>query len=152
MATKKTATPDPFAFATAFDPSKMTETYRDFAEKGLAQSKDAYDKLRAVAEDATKTVEQTLESAQAGSVELSLKAIDAMRTNAENSLTHMESLLGVKTIGELVELQSAFVRSQTESAVDQAKELQDAMRKVAEDVTQQGKAAYEKAAKSFPTA
>ena len=45
MATKKTATPDAFGFAAAFDPSRMTESYRDFAEKGMAQSKDAYDKM-----------------------------------------------------------------------------------------------------------
>lgn len=148
MATKKTVAPDAFAFAAAFDPSKMTESYRDFAEKGLAQSKDAYEKMRATAEDATKTVEQTLESAQAGSVAFGLKAIDAARVNADKSLSHLEALLGVKTVAELVELQTAFFRSQAETAVDQAKDMQDAMRKLAEDVTQHGKAAYEKAAKT----
>ena len=149
MATKKTATPDAFAFAAAFDPSRMTESYRDFAEKGMAQSKDAYDKMKATAEDATKTVEQTLETAQAGSVEFSLKAIDAIRSNTDKSLSHLEALLGVKTVAELFELQTAFVRSQTEAAVDQAREMQDAMRKLAEDVTHHGKAAYEKAAKNI---
>ncbi len=151
MATKKTATPDAFAFA-AFDPAKLTESYRDFAEKGLVQSKDAYDKLKVAAEDATKTVEQTFESAQAGSVELSLKAIDTIRTNADSSLSHVEALLGVKSVAELFELQTAFVRSQAEAAVDQAKDLQDAVRKVAEDVSKPGKAAYEKAAKTFKVA
>lgn len=152
MATKKTATPETFAFAAAFDPSKMGETYREFAEKGMAQSKEAYDKMKASAEDATKTVEQTLETAQAGSVEFGLKAIDAMRANTEKSLSHLEAMLGVKTVSELVELQTAFVRSQAETAVEQAREMQDAMRKLTEDVTQHGKAAYEKAAKSIQTA
>jgi len=151
MATKKTPAEDAFAFA-AFDPTKMTETYREFAEKGLVQSKDAYDKLKVAAEDATKTIEQTLESAQAGSVELSLKAIDAVRTNADASLAHAEALLGVKSVAELVELQTAFMRSQAEAAVDQAKDLQEAARKVAEDVSKHGKAAYEKAAKTFKSA
>jgi phasin len=151
MATKKTVTEDAFAFA-AFDPAKMTESYREFAEKGLVQSKDAYDKLKTAAEDATKTVEQTLESAQSGSVELSLKAIDTVRTNADSSLSHVEALLGVKSIADLFELQTAFVRSQAEAAVDQAKVLQEAARKVAEEVSKPGKAAYEKAAKTYKAA
>ena len=148
MATKKTSAEDSFAFA-AFDPTKMTETYREYAEKSLVQSKEAYDKLKQAAEDATKTIEQTMESAQAGSVELSLKAIDAVRTNADSSLSHMEALLGVKSMAELVELQTAFLRSQAETAVDQAKDLQEAARKVAEDMAKHGKDAYEKTAKSF---
>jgi len=151
MATKKTAAEDVFAFA-AFDPAKLTESYREFAEKGMVQSKEAYAKLKDAAEDATKTVEQTLESAQAGSVELSLKAIDTVRTNADNSLSHAEALLGVKSVAELFELQSAFFRSQAEAAVEQAKELQEAARKVAEDVSKPGKAAYEKAAKNIKAA
>ncbi|WP_419909756.1 phasin [Hoeflea sp.] len=148
MATKKTATEDVFAYA-AMDPAKLTETYREFAEKGLVQSKDAYDKLKTAAEDATKTVEQTLENAQAGTVELSIKAIEAVRANADNSLTHLEALLGVKSVAELVELQSAFIRKQAEAAVDQAKDIQEAARKVADHVSKPGKDAYEKAAKNF---
>ena len=39
MATKKTAaTEDAFSFA-SMDPAKLTESYREFAEKGLVQSK-----------------------------------------------------------------------------------------------------------------
>ncbi|MCY6382343.1 phasin [Hoeflea prorocentri] len=148
MAAKKTANEDVFAFATV-DPTKLTESYREFAEKGLVQSKEAYDKLKTAAEDATKTVEQTLESAQAGTVEISMKAIDAVRTNADNSLTHIEALLGVKSVAELVELQTGFMRKQAEAAVDQAKELHEAARKVADKVSKPGKDAYEKAAKNF---
>ena len=100
---------------------------------------------------ATKTVEATLESAQAGSVELGLKAIEALRTNAENSLSHMEALLGVKSVSELFELQTAFLRKQAEVAVEQAKTLQETSKKVAEKVTAPGKSAAEKAMKSFKT-
>lgn len=146
MATKKIE--DVFSIA-SIDPSKFSESFRDFAEKGAAQTKEAYAKMKEAAEDATKTVESTLESAQAGSVELGLKAIDALRTNAENSLSHMEALLGVKSVAELFELQTAFLRKQAEVAVEQAKTLQETSRKVAERVTAPGKSAAEKAMKSF---
>ena len=149
MATKKTD--DVFSMA-SFDPSKVSESFRDFAEKGATQTKEAYAKMKDAAEDATKTVEATLESAQAGSVELGLKAIDALRTNAENSLSHMEALLGVKSVAELFELQTAFLRKQAEVTVEQAKTMQEATRKVAEQVAAPGKSAAEKAMKGFKAA
>ena len=146
MATKKTD--DVFSIA-SIDPSKLSESFREFAEKGATQTKEAYAKMKEAAEDATKTVEATLESAQAGSVELGLKAIEALRTNAENSLSHMEALLGVKSVAELFELQTAFLRKQAEVAVEQAKTLQETSKKVAEKVVAPGKSAAEKAMKSF---
>ncbi|MEI2297934.1 phasin [Ensifer sp. MJa1] len=149
MATKKTD--DVFSLA-SFDPAKFTDSFRDFAEKGAAQSKEAYAKMKTAAEEATKTVEATLESAQTGTVELGLKAIDALRTNAENSLSHMEALLGVKSLSELVELQTGFIRKQAELAVEQAKSMQEATKKVAENVAKPGKDAAEKAMASFKKA
>jgi len=146
MATKKIE--DVFSLA-SFDPAKVTETFRDFAEKGAAQSKDAYSKMKTAAEDATKTVEATLESAQSGSVALGLKAIEALRTNAENSLSHMEALMGVKSVSELFELQTAFIRKQAELAMEQAKSMQEATKKIAETVTKPGKDAAEKAFAGF---
>eukprot|EP00300_Choanocystis_sp_HF-7_P026012 c28506_g1_i1.p1 GENE.c28506_g1_i1~~c28506_g1_i1.p1 ORF type:complete len:150 (+),score=25.90 c28506_g1_i1:67-516(+) len=149
MATKKTD--DVFSIA-SIDPSKVSESFREFAERGAAQSKEAYAKMKEAADDATKTVEATLESAQAGSVELGLKAIEALRTNAENSLSHMEALLGVKSVSELFELQTAFLRKQAEVVVEQARTLQETSKKVAEKVSAPGKSAAEKAMKSFKTA
>ncbi|MBP1861929.1 phasin [Rhizobium herbae] len=146
MATKKI---DDVFSLTSFDPAKVTETFRDFAEKGAAQSKDAYSKMKTAAEDATKTVEATLESAQSGSVALGLKAIEALRTNAENSLSHMEALMGVKSVSELFELQTAFIRKQAELAMEQAKSMQEATKKIAETVAKPGKDAAEKAFAGF---
>jgi phasin len=149
MATKKTD--DVFSLS-SFDPAKITDSFRDFAEKGAAQSKEAYAKMKTAAEEATKTVEATLENAQSGSVELGLKAINALRTNAENSLSHMEALLGVKSLSELLDLQTAFIRKQAEVAVEQAKTMQEATRKVAENVAKPGKDAAEKVVSTFKKA
>ncbi|MBP1842200.1 phasin [Rhizobium petrolearium] len=144
-------TDDIFSFS-AFDPARLTEGLREFAEKGATQSREAYAKMKTAAEEATKTVETTLQSAQAGSVELGLKAIDVMRTNADMSLSHMEALLGVKSVSELIELQTAYIRKQAEVTVEQAKSLQDATRKLAEDVAKPGKDAAEKVMATFKAA
>ncbi len=144
-------TDDIFSFS-AFDPAKLTDSFREFAEKGAAQSREAFAKVKAATEEATKTVETTMQSAQAGSVEVGLKAIDALRTNADLSLSHMEALLGVKSMAEFVELQTTFIRKQAELTVDQARGIQDATRKLAEAVSQPGKEAAEKAMSTFKAA
>lgn len=143
MATRKSNEAEIFSFP-AFDPAKLTDTYREFAEKGVAQSKEAYAKMKTAAEDATKTMESTMDTAQAGTVELGLKAIETMRVNSENTFSHFEALLGVKSVAEFMELQSSFLRKQIETNVDQAKTWQEAVRKVSEDVTKPGRSAVEK--------
>ena len=133
----------------AFDPSKFSESFRDFAEKGATQSKEAFAKLKTATEEAGKTVEATVQNAQAGSVEIGLKAIDVLRTNAESSLAHMEALLRVKSVAELFELQTAFIRKQAEVTVEQAKSIQETTKKVAEKLAKPAKDAVEKAMASF---
>lgn len=147
MAVKKT-TEDAFSMA-AFDPSKFADNFRDMADKSAEKSREAYGKMKEVAEDATKTIEATMQSAQAGTVELGLKTIDAVRANAEASLAHAEALLGVKSVSELFELQTAFFRKQAETAMTQVKTLQEASRVVAEKVAKPGKDAAEKVMSSF---
>ena len=149
MATIKTD--DVFSIA-SFDPSKLAESFRDFAEKGAQQSKEAYAKLKSAGEEAGKTLEATVQSAQAGSVEIGLKAIDALRVNAESSLSHMEALLGVKSVAEFVELQTSFLRKQAEVTVEQAKALQETTKQVAEKVAKPSKEAAEKVMASFKAA
>ncbi|MBX4939783.1 phasin [Rhizobium binae] len=149
MATIKTD--DVFSIA-SFDPSKLAESFREFAEKGAQQSKDAYAKLKTAGEEAGKTLEATVQTAQAGTVEIGLKAIDVLRVNAESSLSHMEALLGVKSIAEFVELQTSFVRKQAEIAVDQAKSMQETTKQVAEKLAKPSKEAAEKAMASFKVA
>jgi phasin len=145
---KKTATDDVFSF-TAFDPSKLSDGFRDFAEKSSFKTKETLAKVKEATEEASKTVEATLQSAQAGTVELGMAAIGMVRSNTESSLAHLEALLGVKSVSELFELQTAFFRKQTETVVEQAKVFSETSKKVAEDVSKPGKAAAEKAMSSF---
>jgi phasin len=136
----------------AFDIGKLTDGYRELADKSVTQTKEAYAKVKTAAEDATKAIETVLETAQAGTVELSLKAIDAARVNADNSLSHLEALLGVKSVAQMIELQTSFFRKQAELFVDQAKTMQEAGRKVAEDVSKPVKAVAEKAVNEIKAA
>src|SRR3546814_3893355 len=86
-------TDDVFSFG-AFDPAKLTEGFRDFAEKSAAQSRDAYAKMKTATEEATRTAETTLQSAQSGSVEIGLKAIEA---RSEEHTSELQSLMRISS-------------------------------------------------------
>jgi phasin len=145
--TKKAAT-DVFSFS-SFDPSKFSDTFRDFAENSSVKTKETLAKVKEATEEVSKTVEATLQNAQSGTVELSMTAIGMIRSNTESSLAHLEALLGVKSVSELFELQSSYLRKQAETAVEQVKALGETSKKVAENVSKPGKYAAEKAMSSF---
>ncbi|TPI09540.1 phasin [Mesorhizobium sp. B4-1-3] len=136
----------------SFDASNATDQIRAFAEKGVEQSKEAYSKLKTGAEETQKVLQSTYETAKTISSDVSLKAIAALRANAEASFSHLEALVGAKTLSEVVELQTAFLRKRVEMAVEQAKEFQTAATKAVEDVSRPVKTAFEKAIKDAKAA
>lgn len=129
----------------SFDAAKANEQIRAFAEKGVEQSKEAYAKLKSGAEETQKVLESTYETAKSASSDLSLKTVSAFRSNAEAGFSHLEALIGARSLSEVIELQTAFVRKQVETTVQQAKEFQVVATKAAEDVSKPIKVAVEKA-------
>ena len=75
-----------------------------------------------------------------------------MRANAEAGFSHLEALLGVKSVSEFVELQTAFLRKRVETTVEQAKDLQSVASKAAVDVSKPMKDVFEKAIKELKVA
>ena len=136
----------------SFDASKAADQVRAFAEKGIEQSKEAYAKLKNGAEETQKALESTFETVKSAGSDLSLKTIAALRSNSEATFAHLEALVGAKSLSEVVELQTAFVRKTVETAVEQAKELQAVSSKAAEDVSKPIKTAFEKSWKELKVA
>ena len=136
----------------AFDTSKATDQIRAFTDKGVEQSKEAYAKVKSSAEETKKAFDQSFEIAKAVSSDLSLKTISAFRANAEVGFAHLEALVSAKTLSEVVELQTAFLRKQVEKTVEQAKEFQAVTTKAVEDVSKPIKTAFEKAVKELKVA
>ena len=136
----------------SFDASKAADQVRAFAEKGIEQSKEAYSKLKTGAEEAQKALESTFETVKSAGSDLSLKTIAALRANSEATFAHLEALIGAKSLSEVVELQTTFVRKAVETAVEQAKELQAVGSKAAEEVSKPIKTAFEKSWKELKVA
>ena len=132
-----------------FDMPKMEvpAAFREFAEKGVAQTKDAYEKIKAVAEQNTAMLETVYSTASKGSTEYGLKVIEVARTNTNTYFDFVEKLFGVKSPSELVELTTAHSRTQFETATAQGKELAALAQKVATETAEPIKTGVSKALK-----
>jgi len=140
---------DAFAMPQIADPAEFVEQFRSIAEENLSKSKAALEKAREVYEEVQKEAESGLHSAQEHSSKISLAAIDSLRVNTETTFGHLEKLVGVKSVSEFVEAQTAFLRQQAEMAVDTAKTMQGLYQKAGEDMSAPAKAAAEKAMGAF---
>jgi phasin len=124
------------------DPAKLTEAFRSMSEKSVEQSRQAYQRMKSAADEATKSLETTMENAHQGSLNLSKKAVDAMRRNAELGFSHIESLMSAKSVAEIIELQSSYVRKQVELTTDQVKEMQSLTQSLAKEMLKPGRDAF----------
>ena len=58
---------------------EMPAAFREFAERGVAQAKDTYEKMKAAAEEATDVLETTYSTATKGASDYGLKVIEVAR-------------------------------------------------------------------------
>ena len=126
---------------------EVPAAFREFAEKGVAQSKEAYEKLKAVAEENTEMLEAVYATASKGTTDYGMKMIEIARANANAMFDFTESLFGVKSPSELVELSTKHARTQFETLSGQSKELASLAEKVATETAEPIKAGVGKAMK-----
>lgn len=106
---------------------------RDAAEKAVAKSKEAYETIRKEAEENTAAVEDSVAQLSSGLRELNLKALNAAEQNALAGFDFFKKVIEAKTVAEVVQLQSAFVRDRFEAATSVSKDLQESAKKVVEN-------------------
>ena len=124
---------------------EVPAVFREFAEKGLAQTKENYEKLKAVAEDATDAIEESYANASKGASEYGLKLIGNARANSNAAFDLLGSLMGAKSYAEVVELTSGYARQQFETLTGQFKELNAVAQKASNE-------AFEPIKEGFTTA
>jgi phasin len=112
---------------------EMPAAFREFAERGVAQCKDTYEKMKAAAEEATDVLETTYSTATRGASDYGLKVIEAARVNTNAAFDFAGELITAKTLSEVIELSSAHARKQFEAYTEQGKELTALAQKVATD-------------------
>jgi len=125
---------------------KMPENFQVIAEDGVAKTREAYDKLAAVAKDQAKAAEEMMLAAQAGAKSLGEKVVSNTIANTEAAFDAAEALVRAKTLPEAAQLQAGFVQKQMAVAGAQTKELFELSTKVAKQTFETMNAV---AAKSF---
>jgi len=124
---------------------EMPAAFREFAERGVAQAKDTYEKMKAAAEEATDVLETTYTTASKGASDYGLKMIETARTNTNAAFDFFGELIAAKSPSELIELSSTHMRKQFETLTEQSKELGALAQKVATETAEPIKSGMSKA-------
>src|SRR6202167_2697459 len=124
---------------------EMPAAFREFAERGVAQCKDTYEKMKAAAEEATDVLETTYSTASKGTSEYGLKVIEAARVNTNAAFDFVGELMAAKSLSEAIELSSTHTRKQFEALTEQGKELGALAQKVATETAEPIKSGMNKA-------
>ncbi|WP_319772770.1 phasin [Breoghania sp.] len=155
--TKSTSTAKPSAAMPNFEAFSMPKmevpaAVREMTEKGLNQSREAYEKFKSAAEEATDMIEDSYEATRQGVMDINLCAIEAAKANTDATYDFMKSLFGVKSVSEAIELQTTFARSQFDALTKQTKDMQELSTKLASDLGEPVKDAFGKAFKDIKAA
>ncbi len=111
----------------------VPESVRALAEKTVNQSREAYERGKDALEEAIDALERSFDAAGQGATAFNRKLIDLAQRNLNSAFDLAKSLAGAKTLGEIVELQSAFLpppvrRVRQPGGRDQGVEQQDRRR------------------------
>lgn len=115
---------------------EVPAAFRELAEKGIAQAKGNYDKMKSTAEQTTDMLEETYTTASNGCSGYGLKLIETARTNSNAAFDLFGQLLTAKSYSEVVETTTGYMRAQFETLTAQAKELTEHAQKVATDTAE----------------
>lgn len=115
---------------------EVPTAFREMAEKGVTQAREAYEKLKEAAENTNGALESFYSTATKGANDFNAKLVDVARVNTNAAFDLASKLVGVKTVPEAVELLMAHSSKQLETLSAQAKELAALSQKVTVDVVE----------------
>ena len=128
---------DPFSTVVPFE---VPGSIREFAEKGVSQAREAYEKFKEAAQTSNETMEAVYSSATKGASDYTSKVIDIARSHANANFDLAEKLIGVKSPSEAFALLTGHSRSQFETLTAQSKELTALAQKVGAETAEPLKA------------
>jgi phasin len=101
----------------------MPEAFRELADKGVAQAKDNYEKIRKAAEEMNVILEKTYSTTTKGVADYNLKLFEMARANTDAAFEFACGLIAMKSLPEMVERSTEQVRKQFDLVAAQNKEL-----------------------------
>lgn len=112
---------------------EIQDQFREAAEKGMGETRVAFERLRAAAEETGAAFEASMKCAAEGVQNFNLKVVEAMRVNAEANFDLLKALVSARSLSEAIALNTEHVRKSFDALSAQSKELGETAQKVAAD-------------------
>ena len=106
------------------------------AESTVTQTGEAYERGKEALDESIDGLEHSFDAAGHGATVFNRKLIDIAQRNLNSSFDYAKSLAAAKTLAEIVELQSTYIRNQFEVFAGQATEIQALSKKIATDTSE----------------
>jgi phasin len=126
--------------------AEIQQSFRTALEKGVVESRAAFAKAKSAADETANAFEVSFAAAKDGALAINAKALDAMRTNADANFDFWKAMFSVKSLPDLITLQTEFARKQVETITSQTKDFGAMAQKAMADAVEPIK---EQAARSF---
>jgi phasin len=121
--------------------AEVPQSFRSAFEKGVVESRAAFAKAKTKADEATSALEVSFAAAKDGAFAINTKAFEAMRHNVDASFDFWKAVFAVKSLPDLITLQTEFARKQVETITGQSKDFgalaQKAMAAAVEPIKEQ---------------
>jgi phasin len=111
---------------------EVQDNVHRFTEETVEQTRAAYLRLKAIAEDATGSLEATYAAATSGMKDLHSVAMEAMKANTDAAFEFFKAMLGAKDLSDAMKLQSDHIRKQMDALNVQARDMGAAAQRLAQ--------------------
>jgi phasin len=122
VATFNAALPSDVKLAAA-PAAEVQQSFRSALEKGVVESRAAFAKAKSAADETASAFEVSFAAAKDGAFAINTKAFEAMRANADANFDFLKAVFAVKSLPDLITLQTDFVRKQVETMTGQSKDF-----------------------------
>jgi phasin len=128
---------------------EIQQSFRSALEKGVVESRAAFAKAKSAADETANAFEVSMAAAKDGALAINVKAFETLRMNADANFNFLKAMFAVKSLPELITLQTEFARKQVETIAGQTKDLGALAQKAMADAVEPIKEQY---ARSFKLA
>jgi phasin len=129
--------------------AEIQQSLRIALEKGVVESRAVFTKAKIAADETASAFEVSFSAAKDGALAINAKAFEALRANADANFDFLKAVFAVKSLPDLVTLQTEFARKQVETIASQTKDFGALAQKAVADAVEPLK---EQAARSFKVA
>jgi phasin len=103
--------------------TEAAQQFRDVAETGAKQSKETFEKIGAATTAAAEVMTNFCSTALKGVQDYNSKLAEFTQTNTKSAFEFVQSLAGVKSPSEFVQVSTDHAKHQLETMAEQAKQL-----------------------------